>query len=205
MRSKTKILYMWAILATPIASLFVSPVSTTSKPIEPVAIVEQAEPVVRLEQQPDIAPEPPVELVVQDTRVIAPTVPPIMQPGQPTDGDKGQILFLHNEYRQQHGLSILSYDYNLDMSAQEKAEDLWSHNRPNGETPWVVIGKYSSFSSAGENLARGFNDPSDVMNGWYNSPTHLANIVGDWQMMGVGWYHCSIDGLTYVAVHFKIP
>lgn len=214
MRLKTKILYIFSILFFPVTFFFLP--TQPQKPVE----VEQvkAQPIEQAVPPEPVEAVPPSEPVVEQQQALASQPvqtynPPIVQAppvSQGPGGDEGQIFALHNEYRQQHGLSTLTYDYNLGLSAQEKAEDLcnnqyWSHNRPNGETPWVVISKYSSFSSAGENLARGFNDPSDVMNGWYNSPTHLANIVGNWQMVGVGWYACPVDGLTYVAAHFKLP
>ena len=78
-----------------------------------------------------------------------------------------------------------SYELNsqLDAAAQTKANDMvtknyWSHNTPSGQTPWSFITSAGyNYQLAGENLAYGFNNASQVISGWMNSPEHRANIL----------------------------
>jgi uncharacterized protein YkwD len=54
----------------------------------------------------------------------------------------------------------------------------FSHNSPNGVTPWYFINKVGYiFIYAGENLAMDFTDSWEVQNAWLNSPTHKANLL----------------------------
>jgi hypothetical protein len=71
----------------------------------------------------------------------------------------------------------------LNAAAQAKANDMaarnyWSHNTPDGRTPWSFITTAGyHYQMAGENLAYGFNNAADTVSGWMNSPTHRANIL----------------------------
>jgi hypothetical protein len=77
----------------------------------------------------------------------------------------------------------LQLNSQLTNAAQTKAEDMatrnyWSHNTPDGRTPWTFITAAGyQFAAAGENLAYGFNSSDDIMNGWMNSTEHRTNIL----------------------------
>ena len=87
----------------------------------------------------------------------------------------------------------LSIDPQLQAAAQAKAEDMvaknyWSHNTPDGKTPWTFIAAAGySYDEAGENLAYGFSSADSTVTGWMNSPTHRANILNkDYTQVGFG-------------------
>jgi hypothetical protein len=87
----------------------------------------------------------------------------------------------------------LALNSQLDAAAQAKANDMvtrnyWSHNTPDGRTPWSFITAAGyNYQAAGENLAYGFNSADDAVTGWMNSPTHRANILNaDYQDVGFG-------------------
>lgn len=93
------------------------------------------------------------------------------------------LLNLTNKVRQQNGLSALSLDSELSQAASGKAADMfakdyWAHTAPDGATPWGFI-KNSGYEYlyAGENLARGFSNTSDVVNAWMASPSHRDNML----------------------------
>lgn len=93
------------------------------------------------------------------------------------------LLNLTNKIRRENGLSVLSLDSELSQAASNKAADMfaksyWAHVAPDGVTPWVFI-KNSGYEYlyAGENLARGFSNTSDVVNAWMASPTHRDNML----------------------------
>ncbi len=77
----------------------------------------------------------------------------------------------------------LTLNSQLSDAAQAKANDMaaknyWSHNSPDGRTPWSFITTSGyHYQTAGENLAYGFNDASATVAGWMNSSSHRANIL----------------------------
>lgn len=94
-----------------------------------------------------------------------------------------QLLILTNEKRIENGLSPLTLNSQLSAAAENKAIDMfnknyWAHNSPDGTTPWVFINNTGyTYVYAGENLARGFNSSSDVINAWMASEEHRQNIL----------------------------
>jgi hypothetical protein len=87
----------------------------------------------------------------------------------------------------------LSIDSALSAAAQAKANDMvaknyWAHNAPDGATPWDFISASGyQYQRAGENLAYGFNNASDVVVAWMNSAEHRANILNAaYQQVGFG-------------------
>jgi len=94
-----------------------------------------------------------------------------------------QLLALTNEKRIEQGLSPVTINGQLSAAAEGKARDMltknyWAHNSPDGTTPWDFIkGSGYSYVYAGENLARGFSDPSEVVNAWMASPEHRQNML----------------------------
>lgn len=103
--------------------------------------------------------------------------------GTYSDISNDQLLLLTNEKRQENGLPALTLNTELNQAAVSKADnmfaqDYWAHNSPDGKTPWVFI-KASGYNYvyAGENLARGFTSPSDVVNAWMASPEHRENML----------------------------
>ncbi len=99
---------------------------------------------------------------------------------------ESDLINLVNQQRTSNGLSALSENAALDDAARRKATDMfsknyWAHFAPDGSTsPWGFIKAAGySYTFAGENLAKGFSDPSAVVTAWMNSPTHRENILSD--------------------------
>jgi len=97
-----------------------------------------------------------------------------------------ELLILTNQQRQDNNLAALTDNPELDQAAANKAADMfskdyWAHNAPDGTTPWVFIKSAGyNYIYAGENLARGFNNASDVINAWMNSPEHRKNVLSQY-------------------------
>lgn len=93
------------------------------------------------------------------------------------------LLGSTNQKRSESGIRSLSINGTLNTAAQLKANDMvarnyWSHNTPDGSPPWVFITNAGySYSRAGENLAYGYMSSPEVINGWWDSPTHKANML----------------------------
>lgn len=94
-----------------------------------------------------------------------------------------ELLNLTNQKRIDNDLKPLKENQQLNQAASKKAIDMfdknyWAHNSPDGVTPWVFIkGSGYDYVYAGENLARGFTNATDVVNAWMASPTHRENLL----------------------------
>lgn len=97
--------------------------------------------------------------------------------------DAGQILELVNGKRQEHGLASLRLNPVLNLAAFAKASDMqafnyFAHVSPQGVRPWHWFKALGyKYVYAGENLAVGFSDPSELIDSWMSSATHRANIL----------------------------
>jgi uncharacterized protein YkwD len=107
------------------------------------------------------------------------------------------VLKIHedvNTERRKAGLIELNYDSQLEKSACAKAKDMvtrnyWSHDTPEGSTPWIFLQREGiQYLKAGENLAYGFKDEHSVVDGWMKSPSHKANVLGDFVREGICQY-----------------
>jgi len=79
--------------------------------------------------------------------------------------------------------------HSLDMFTR----DFFAHDNPDGESPWDRVDKTDYDANAtGENIAKGYPTPEDVMQGWMDSPGHCSNIMNpDSNEIGIG-YHESL-------------
>ncbi len=104
--------------------------------------------------------------------------------GIKADISSEELLSLTNKERQNVGIGSLIFNEKLSEAASKKAQDMfeynyWAHNSPTGKTPWVFI-KSSGYKYvyAGENLARGFTTPEDVIKAWMTSSAgHRENML----------------------------
>ncbi len=101
-----------------------------------------------------------------------------------------EIIRLTNEYRATKGLSSLVENEKLNQSACLKAQDMiendyFEHVSPNGIDPWYWFNQVEyTYRNAGENLAYQYRFSDDIVNGWIDSPTHEANLSGDYTEIG---------------------
>lgn len=109
-----------------------------------------------------------------------------------TSVSREQLLSDTNAARAANGKPALTLNAKLNNGAQAKAEDMaaknyWSHNAPDGTEPWAFFTQAGYiYKHAGENLAYGFKDGSQIVPAWMNSAGHRANILGEYQEVGFG-------------------
>jgi hypothetical protein len=93
------------------------------------------------------------------------------------------LLDITNKKRTDAGLSQLRLNPALTEAAQKKAEDMfkndyWAHVSPSGKEPWdFILTQNYDYTYAGENLAKNFSNSKDVVDAWYNSPSHKENLL----------------------------
>jgi len=107
--------------------------------------------------------------------------------------DPIKIVEWTNFYRRQENLAPLAINEILTQAAQTKTEDMFAnqyfeHISPSGQTPsQLVLNAGYNYKTTGENLALGdFKDEKDLVDAWYASPGHRANILNkDYTEIGV--------------------
>lgn len=106
--------------------------------------------------------------------------------------EQRQILVLTNKLRQDKKLAVLSEMGKLNLSAQNKAEDMannnyFAHSIDNKSLSTWLQGVGYKYEVAGENLAVGFSTAQDILTAWEKSPTHYANLIDpDFKDLGIG-------------------
>ncbi len=118
-----------------------------------------------------------------------------------------ELIAETNQERQKAGLPALQEDPRLNAAAAAKAQNMfeenyWAHYSPSGKDPWGFIqGAGYQFSYAGENLARNFETPNEVVEAWMASPTHKANIVNThYTEVGMAVAEGTINGQKTILV-----
>ncbi|MBW4641773.1 MAG: CAP domain-containing protein [Goleter apudmare HA4340-LM2] len=96
-----------------------------------------------------------------------------------------------NRYRIAQGLQKLKLNANISKQAR-----IHSQNMANGKVPFSHQGFERRvtaipiiYNNAAENVAfnQGYSNPaSEAVNGWLNSPGHLQNIKGKYNLTGIG-------------------
>ncbi len=118
-----------------------------------------------------------------------------------------EIIRLTNQKRAEQGLPALSGNAFLSKAAAAKASDMfasdyWAHYSPQGKTPWnFITASGYKYVFAGENLARDFNNPKDVVDAWMNSPSHRSNLLDkNFKEIGVAVSYGKLSGKEGILV-----
>ncbi len=134
--------------------------------------------------------------------------------GYASDIHLKELLELTNARREDAGLEKLVLNPELTVAAEKKAQDMfkdgyWSHVAPDGTEPWdFILDVGYDYSYAGENLAKNFGNSRDVVDAWYNSPSHRENLLSkNYDEMGLAVVNGTLDGYqtTLVVQMFGRP
>ena len=105
---------------------------------------------------------------------------------------EAQVVALTNDQRAAHGCPALRDDSRLRAAAvghsvDMQVRDYFSHQTPDGLTPWTRIEAQGYSDPSAENIAMGQGTPQAVVDAWMNSPGHRANILNcSSKAIGVG-------------------
>ncbi len=107
---------------------------------------------------------------------------------------ESEVVRLVNAERSKTGLAPLTQDWQLSRVARYKSQDMkdlgyFSHTSPTYGSPFEMMKSFGiTYSTAGENIAKGYSTPEDVVKAWMNSPGHRANILNSsYTHIGVGY------------------
>lgn len=105
-----------------------------------------------------------------------------------------EVVKLVNAERAKAGLPALKEDWELSRVAKYKAQDMhdknyFDHTSPTYGTPFTMMKNFGiTYKSAGENIAKGQQSATEVVNAWMNSAGHRANILNkNYTHIGVGF------------------
>lgn len=105
-----------------------------------------------------------------------------------------EVIKLVNEIRVENGLGELAIDEELSRVARIKSQDMkdnnyFSHTSPTYGSPFDMMQQFGiSYSSAGENIAKGQSTPQAVVDAWMNSEGHRKNILNSsFNTIGMGY------------------
>lgn len=119
----------------------------------------------------------------------------------------GELIDSANASRTQNGFASLTANSQLEQAAISKANDIlandyFAHTSPAGKTPWDFIkGAGYNYTFAGENLAIGYSNTSELHNDWMNSASHRANILNqNFTEVGIAIVSGEYKGSTTIVV-----
>lgn len=105
-----------------------------------------------------------------------------------------RVIELTNQKRVGAGLKPLTANWELSRVARYKSQDMvdkkyFSHTSPTYGSPFDMMKKFGiSYRAAGENIAYGQRTPEAVVDAWWNSPGHKANMMNpNFTQIGVGY------------------
>lgn len=112
------------------------------------------------------------------------------------EGLELDLLSEVNRFRRERGKAPLGLDTRLSDIAEKHSVDMAQEEIPYGHEGFSnrghAVEKSIPFNQFGENVCY-FNrngttdDPvEEIMRSWINSPDHLANLLGDFQLTGIG-------------------
>lgn len=173
-------------------------ITTQAKPEVTTEITTQAKPELTTEITTQAKPETTTEKVTQTTTEKVTQTTTEATTETTTSAQTGsyaqQVLNLVNAERAKYSLSPLTLNSSVSKVAQAKAEDMkansyFSHTSPTYGSPFDMLKQFGiSYSTAGENIAKGQKTPMAVVNAWMNSEGHRANILNrNFTQLGVGY------------------
>ena len=124
---------------------------------------------------------------------------------------RGSVLAAMNGYREKRDLPPLRRNARLDAAAADRIRDMFAqgyfdHVAPDGTPPFVwVRHRGYTYAALGENLASGQRGARQVVEAWMRSKGHRANILGDFEDVGIAIAEGSptgrTRGYTFVAMY----
>ena len=119
----------------------------------------------------------------------------------------GTLVSMTNSTRAREGLGALSVNSELTSAAYAKAQDMlanqyFAHTSPQGKTPWDFIKNSGyNYAYAGENLAIGYTDASELFSAWMASATHRQNILNpNFREIGMAVLSGDYEGAETIVV-----
>jgi uncharacterized protein YkwD len=117
-----------------------------------------------------------------------------------------EILFFVNEFRRSKGLPAFQANSYISSVALGHSRDMLTGKSPFGHDGFrqridQISSRLGKLHVAAENVASGPMDAREVVDGWLHSPGHRRNIMGDFQLTGIGVAEAA-NGMIYFTQIF---
>ena len=118
------------------------------------------------------------------------------------------ILVHINKYRHHHGLSPLKMDNKIVAVARQHSMDMATHKVPFGHKYFTkrIAKLHAQIKNSGagaENVAYNYKDANTVVQQWILSPGHKRNIVGNYNLTGIGVVRDQHGKLYYTQIFLR--
>ncbi|WP_336212922.1 CAP domain-containing protein [Nonomuraea sp. LPB2021202275-12-8] len=107
-------------------------------------------------------------------------------------GAASEVVRLTNAARARRGCGPLRTDGRLSRAARAHSVEMarsgqFTHESPDGSTPWHRMERAGYYAGAAENIGRGYLSADEALSGWLDSPDHRRNILNcEFKAIGVG-------------------
>ena len=118
------------------------------------------------------------------------------------------VLFYVNEYRAKRHLSALKMNNNISQEAAKHSRDMASKAMPFGHNDFNgrikrLYRKIAQCNGGAENVAYWRYDAKKLVDGWIASSGHRQNIVGNYNLTGIGIAHGKTGWAYYTQIFIR--
>ncbi|STX51983.1 putative transporter [Legionella busanensis] len=118
------------------------------------------------------------------------------------------ILFYINQYRIKHGLSPLKLNEVISAEATQHSKAMAAHQVPFGHQGFStrIEHLYSAIKNAhggAENVAYNYKTAKIVASEWIKSPGHRRNIIGNYNLTGIGIAYDNKGKIYYTQLFLR--
>lgn len=119
-----------------------------------------------------------------------------------------EILVYINQYRVQHGLSKLTMNPALTREAEQHSMEMANHRVPFGHDGFSqrmthLHESVANSLSGAENVAYNYKTARIVVDGWIHSPGHRQNLMGHYNLTGIGIARDAKGRIYYTQMFLK--
>ena len=118
------------------------------------------------------------------------------------------VLFYVNQYRAQHGLGPLKIQAQISQQAHQHSQDMADHRQPFGHLGFNQRFNYlrkhlPEIQGGAENVAYNYKTAKIVVDNWMTSRGHRQNILGHYNLTGIGIVRDKQGKLYYTQLFLK--
>lgn len=124
----------------------------------------------------------------------------VASPAAADGSDEAALYTLINEVRAEQGLEPLTIDITLIVAAREHAVGMAEGGELFHSSPGELAATASDWELIGENVGRG-PSVNSILDAFLESESHRANVLGEFDRVGVG-VERGVDGGLFAAVVF---
>jgi len=121
---------------------------------------------------------------------------------------EAMVLKYINEYRTQHHLKPLQMNSTISQQARKHSKEMATHTVPFGHEGFkdriaILYKQVKEPRGGAENVAYNYKSAQDVVYNWVRSPGHKQNIVGNYNLTGIGIVRDSKGKMYFTQIFLR--